>query len=329
MIRLEPINQAFIDQILTEPGGENLLTCWSCGTCAATCLVRRFEPAFNPRLILHQAGLGLREQVLASPEIWQCSACDACYPRCPREIHISAVMGAIRNVAVREGYQSPQPGALVDEQVCSGCAVCTRACPYQAVNRVELDERWVAQVDRNLCMHCGICMAVCPSGAISLEAFSESEVVARMSAGKWLEREGMLAGGAPEPRILVFVCQWSVRAESELDRLKNLGDKIRVVNLPCSGRIDPALVLMALQRGADGVILVGCKAGECHFQRGTLLGRSNIALLQEMLTQVGVAPQRIKFIELGTLDRFVLAGLVQVMSQQICEIAGVNVSVLG
>ncbi|MHB1357378.1 MAG: hydrogenase iron-sulfur subunit [Anaerolineae bacterium] len=329
MIRLRPTNQAFIDQILAEPGGEHLLTCWSCGTCAATCLVRRFEPAFNPRLILHRAGLGLREQVLSSPEIWQCSACDACYPRCPREIHISAVMGAIRNVAIREGYRSPLPGALVDERVCSGCAVCTRACPYQAINRVQVDERWVARVDRNLCMHCGICAAVCPSGAINLDKFSESEIVARISADGWLVQKGFLSGRALEPRILVFVCQWAVRVESELERLRDLGERIRVVNLPCSGRIDPALVLTALQHGADGVILVGCVAGECHYQRGTFLGRSNIILLQEMLNQVGVSSQRLAFIEISALDRFILAGLVQAMSQRILEMAAVNAYIPG
>ena len=51
---------------MAEPGGEHLLTCFSCGTCAATCLVRRYEPAFNPRLLLRRAGMGLREQVLSS-----------------------------------------------------------------------------------------------------------------------------------------------------------------------------------------------------------------------------------------------------------------------
>ena len=121
---------------MAEPGGENLLTCWSCGTCAATCLVRRYETAFNPRLMLRQAGLGMREQTLSSPEIWQCSACDACYPRCPKKIHISDVMKAIRNVAIRAGYEAPGPVATVDETMCSGCAVCTRACPYGAIDRV-------------------------------------------------------------------------------------------------------------------------------------------------------------------------------------------------
>ncbi len=66
-----PLNHHFVQEVMAEPGGEHLLTCFSCGTCAATCLVRRYEPAFNPRLLLRRAGMGLREQVLSSAEVWQ------------------------------------------------------------------------------------------------------------------------------------------------------------------------------------------------------------------------------------------------------------------
>ena len=48
-------------------------------------------------------------------------------------------MKAIRNVAIRAGYEAPGPFAQVDEQICSGCAVCTRACPYGAIDRVTKD----------------------------------------------------------------------------------------------------------------------------------------------------------------------------------------------
>ena len=138
---------------------------------------------------------------------------------------------------------------------CSGCAVCTRACPYQAIDRVAEGERTVAQVERNLCMHCGICVASCPSGAITLEAVSDSELVTRMSADGWLEQAGFLDGASPAPRILVFVCQWAVRTDAEFERV-TIWVIVRVVKLPCSGRVDPALVLMALSRGADGVLVV-------------------------------------------------------------------------
>jgi heterodisulfide reductase subunit C/coenzyme F420-reducing hydrogenase delta subunit len=315
MIPSNQLDRRFSKEIMAEPGGEHLLTCWSCGTCAATCLVRRFEPAFNPRLILHRAGLGLREQVLASAEIWQCSACDACYPRCPQKIHISQVMQAIRNIAIHEGYEAPCPYAQVDAAVCSGCAVCTRACPYGAIERVAHtlngEERTIASVDRNLCQRCGICVAVCPSGAMSLEARNDAELLARMTADGWLEPSVSPWDDSETPRILAFVCQWSIRSEAEWARLRALeGKALRIVNLPCSGRVDPAMVLLALTRGADGVLVVGCREGECHYQRGTYLGRGKVALLDEMMAQMDMPRERVQFAELGALDRDALQGLI-------------------
>lgn len=321
MIRSSELDHSFVEEIMAEPGGEHLLTCWSCGTCAATCLVRRYEPGFNPRLVLHKAGLGLRKEVLCCTEIWQCSACDACYPRCPKKIHISEVMKAIRNIAIREGYEAPGPVAVVDDKLCSGCAVCTRACPYGAIDRVpklvDGEERTIAQVNRNLCLHCGICVAVCPTGAMSLEVFSDQELITRMGAGGWLEQKGYLQGGAPELRILVFVCQWAIRSDTEWNKLAPFGDRVRVVNLPCSGRVDPEMILLALTRGADGVLVVGCKEGECHYQRGTYLGRGKLALLDQILDQVGIPSVRVRFAELGALDRFALPKLINSVSEDI------------
>lgn len=329
MIGARKIDRAFVEEVLAEPGGEHLLTCWSCGTCTATCLVRRYEPAFNPRLILHKAGLGLRDEVLSSAEIWQCSACDACYPRCPKQIHISEVMKAIRNLAIRAGYEPPGPFAVVNEMLCSGCAVCTRACPYEAIDRVTKaingSERAVAQVNKTLCLHCGVCVAACPSGAMSLEVFSDQELVTRMGAGGWLEQPGYLQGGAPQPRILAFICQWTIRSDSEWDKLAPFGERLRVVNLPCSGRVDADLILLALTKGADGVLVVGCKEGECHYRRGTYLGRGKVALLREILAQMGIPTARVRFAELSALDRFTLPRLVQAMSEEIMALVPLSV----
>ncbi|MBM3188609.1 MAG: hydrogenase iron-sulfur subunit [Chloroflexi bacterium] len=328
MIRSDQLDHGFVEEVMAEPGGQHLLTCWSCGTCAATCIVRRYEPAFNPRLILHKAGLGLREEVLCCSEIWQCSACDACYPRCPKEIHISEVMKAIRAVAIRAGYESPGPTAEVDETICSGCAVCTRACPYGAIERVTKgvngSERTVAHVDRNLCLHCGICVAACPSGAMSLESFSDRELISRMGADGWLDKPGHLQGGSPEPRVLAFVCQWSIHSGAEWAWLDDLqSDTVRVVNLPCSGRVDPAMVLLALTKGADGVLVVGCKEGECHYVRGTYLGRSKLALIGQILSQMGMDAERVQFAEMGALDRFRLPKLISAIAN---DLKGVRVS---
>lgn len=322
MIHSEQLDRSFSREIMAEPGGEDLITCSACGTCAATCLVRRFDPSFNPRIILHKAVLGLRDEVLSSAEIWECSACDACYKRCPKGIHISEVMRAIRNIAIREGYSPPKPSAQVDQDVCSGCAVCTRACPYEAVERITISvdgqERQVASVDETLCLRCGICVAACPSGAMSLEELNQREVVTRMSADGWLDAPGYRDSGAAEPRILAFVCQWSIHSDLEWSRLDQLqSDTLRIVRLPCSGRIDPALVLMALTRGADGVLLIGCQEGECHYTRGTFMGRGKLALLEQILAQMGIAEERVQFAEVASIDRKVLPRLIAQMRKRL------------
>ncbi|HHX64577.1 MAG TPA: hydrogenase iron-sulfur subunit [Chloroflexi bacterium] len=326
MIRSGDMDRAFVEEVMTEPGGEHLITCWSCGTCAATCLVRRYESAFNPRAILHRAGLGLRDAVLSSGEIWQCSACDACYARCPRGIHISDVMGALRNLAVRAGYEAPGASAVSDETLCSGCAVCVRSCPYEAIERVALDgtDRMVAQVNPNLCQRCGVCVAACPTGAMSLESTSDRELLTRMGAGGWLEGKGCLQGEATEPRVLAFVCQWSIHSDAEWSRLQELeSDAVRIVNLPCSGRIRPEMLMLALSQGADGVLVVGCREDECHYKRGTYLGRGKLALIQEMMDQMGLPRGRVRFAEAGAADRRVLPRLIADFSR---DLAGLTSS---
>jgi len=90
--------------IASEPGGENIKKCFSCGTCTAGCPVREVTDRYNPRKIIRMALLGLKKEVLSSQFIWLCSSCYTCFERCPQDVRIPELMNAIKNIAVREGY---------------------------------------------------------------------------------------------------------------------------------------------------------------------------------------------------------------------------------
>jgi len=63
--------------------------------------------------------------------------------------------------------------------------------------------------------------------------------------------------------------------------------------------------------------VAGCNEGECHYKRGTYLGRSKVALLEAILSQMGVQPGRVRFVELGALDRAALPGIIGEMSAEL------------
>lgn len=178
-------NRKFAEEVMAEPGGEKIVYCFSCGTCTASCPISWVNEKYNPRRIIKMVAMGMREEVLSSPFIWFCSACDLCYRRCPQGVRISDLMKALRNIAIREGYEPPRAIAQVNERICVGCGLCAEVCPYDAIElvnkRVLGHEKVVAQVDKFLCMECGICAASCRSGAIDIVDFSDEALFLRIT----------------------------------------------------------------------------------------------------------------------------------------------------
>ena len=100
-----------------------------------------------------------------------------------------------------------------------------------------------------------------------------------------------------EPRIVAFLCNWCSYAGADLAGVSRIQypHNIRIIRVPCSGRINPAFLLRALQNGADGVLVSGCHPGDCHYISGNLLARRKFALLKEFLQYVGIEPERVQF----------------------------------
>jgi len=95
-------------------------------------------------------------------------------------------------------------------------------------------------------------------------------------------------------KIIAFLCNWCSYAGADLagiSRLQYPAD-IRIIRVPCSGRMNPLLVLKCLQEGADGVLVSGCHPGDCHYQEGNYYARRRMLILNNLLEYFGIDKRR-------------------------------------
>jgi len=99
-----------------------------------------------------------------------------------------------------------------------------------------------------------------------------------------------------EPRLLGLLCKWCSYAGADLAGTgrKKYPANIRIIKVPCSGRIDPLLIVKALRLGFDGVLVSGCHPGDCHYQTGNYRARRRMAITRRFLEGMGVDPRRLR-----------------------------------
>jgi len=104
MIDLKNTDPNFKWEIVKQEGGEDLLKCFGCSDCSASCPVRYFDERYNPRRIIRLTLIGIKNEVLSSPFLWFCAHCHACTERCPQGIKVAELINGIKNYAVAQGY---------------------------------------------------------------------------------------------------------------------------------------------------------------------------------------------------------------------------------
>lgn len=102
---------------------------------------------------------------------------------------------------------------------------------------------------------------------------------------------------ADDPKIVCFMCNWAF-CQNETEVPSN----VNVVRIMCLGRVDPVIVLDTLANGVDGVMLVGCKPPDCHYQEGNLQAERAVKMLTKLVALAGLEPQRVKLVWHSPLD---------------------------
>jgi len=100
-----------------------------------------------------------------------------------------------------------------------------------------------------------------------------------------------------EPKILAFLCSWCSYAGADLAGVSRLQypTNIRIIKVPCSGRINPVFIVKALQAGWDGVLVSGCHPGDCHYLSGNYYARRRFTILNRLLEYAGIEQGRVHF----------------------------------
>jgi F420-non-reducing hydrogenase iron-sulfur subunit len=99
-----------------------------------------------------------------------------------------------------------------------------------------------------------------------------------------------------EPRIVAFLCNWCSYAGADNAGIARIPSPANIlpIRVMCSGRVSPEMVLRAFRSGADGVLVLGCHIGECHYINGNHRTAKRIPVLRNMLGYVGINPDRLR-----------------------------------
>ncbi len=131
-----------------------------------------------------------------------------------------------------------------------------------------------------------------------------------------------------EPTIIVFACNWCSYAGADLAGVSRLPypSNIRIVRVMCSGRVDPAFVLKAFLKGADGVIVAGCHPGDCHYLEGNLRAKERIEKMVEALKLLSWEIERFQLEWISASEGKRFAHIMTEFTQKIKELGPLKIN---
>ncbi len=122
-----------------------------------------------------------------------------------------------------------------------------------------------------------------------------------------------------EPKIIAYCCNFCAFAAADLAGAMRLQypANVRIIKLPCTGRVDAIILLKAFEDGADGVFVAGCLEGECHYLEGNLRAKKKVAYVKRLLTELQIEPERVEMFNLSSAMGGRFAEIVEEMTDKI------------
>jgi quinone-modifying oxidoreductase subunit QmoB len=181
---------------------------------------------------------------------------------------------------------------------CTQCGRCSIECPFGAIE-IRAD-RYPEVVDSR-CRRCGVCMGACPARTIGFDDYNVEMVSTMISAVEPPHKD------PGRPRVLVLACENDAYPAIDMAGVNRHGYSpyVRIVPVRCLGSVSMAWVSDAILAGYDGVMLMGCKAGDdyqCHFIKGSGIAEERTVRMHETARAMAIEPERVVREEISIAD---------------------------
>ena len=242
-----------------------------------------------------------------SSGIWACGSLTG--PKSYPELVIEAQRTALEVLLLlgKDNLPTGEPPIQIIQEKCGLCHLCVESCPFNAIS-ITAD---TLRIDTQKCEDCGACIAICPTGALSSPPIQE-EVQAAVNA---------LSMGIATPRILVFCCDscgYSAADNAGIRRLEYDASAM-VLRLPCTGCVDANIVITALNRGFDGVMVFGCHDTACRYFDGIKKARTRIGVLSDFYGEE--LQNRVRVLNVSAVEGHVFATEVNQFAAELKELS--------
>lgn len=203
----------------------------------------------------------------------------------------------------------PKDKAVVDEGKCVICLTCYRCCPHGAIY-------WnsKAVISPVACQGCGICASECPMDAIQIGGFNDEDMREKVKS--------CAVSGNGTPSIVAFCCQNSAFEAGEMAEIfkMDVPDGLRMIKVPCAGKIDLEYIMNAFVAGADGVLVMACHPGNCKSEKGNTYAGWRVNDAHRMLEEAGLEKDRLYFAGIASNMRSNFSSIVVDMEKRIKEL---------
>lgn len=212
------------------------------------------------------------------------------------------------SIPMKKGYVEAE-GIVADIDLtdCSKCGLCSKNCPFGAI---QVDGQKRPSVIKALCKGCGLCAADCPKECISIVHYSDEQLLAQVEAA--LEEK-------PGEKIVGFICHWCALGGVDMAGVSRLQypSNGRLIRVMCSARVPTKLIERAFELGAAGVLVVGCEFPTCHYITGNYACDARMKKAKKKLEKKGYDPEKLWVAWCSAADGPKFASIMKEMAKQL------------